>query len=425
MTNLLKTGLFSVSLVCFFTFSVPSTYAQYRYEFTPSIAVSETYDDNLYLIPTNEISDYITAVTPSIDLDILAEKTDFSFNYAPSFAFYNDHSENDTTRHLAIVNWGQDLTEHMRFDLSERFYESEEPLEYDQTIQGARGTREPYWRNTFDAGLQFLFGPDNTLTLGYAQNYLKNEEPNVDDGRIQTPSATLAYWFDTKNGVELEYQHTKADFWRDAGLAQDDYTGDAVGLRYARRFSPQTSVFVRYGFTTRDFDGLTEDYDVQEGAAGFEHSFSPQTSLSLSGGFFSQDRDGSEGQDGPVYDVLLTRRFERGQFTLGGTGGWYESFLDAERRGFTEYHSGNARIEYQISERFEFYAGGSYRRARDDTSREWNTLRGDAGITWDFFRNLSLSLDYRYADRDDDIDREDYTSNRIMLSLKASKLYRW
>jgi hypothetical protein len=417
--------LATILFLSFFLFFSVSTRAQYRYEFTPSISVSETYDDNLYLISQNEISDYITAVTPSVDLGLLSEKTDFSLEYAPSFVFYNDHSENDTTRHLASLTWGQELTQHVSFDLSERFYKSEEPLEYDETIQGVRVTREPYWRNTGDARLQFLFGPENALTLGYGQSYLKNEDPAVNDGRIQTPSASLTYWFSDRDGIELEYQYTKGDFWKDVGVAQDDYTGDAVGLRYVRRFSPQTSVFVHYGFTTRDFDGVTEDYDVQEGSIGFDHSFSPQTSLSLSGGYFSQDKDWTEGQDGPVYDVLLTRQFERGRFTIGGTGGWYEAYLDAEDRGFTEYHSGNVNVEYQILERLGFSVGGSYRRDRGNTGREWNTLRGTAEVSWNFFRDFALSLGYRYADRDDDIDTEDYTSNLVMLSISASKLYRW
>jgi hypothetical protein len=427
-------NIFSLSFLFFFSVSA---HAQYRYELTPSISVSETYDDNLYLISQNEISDYITGVTLGIDLGLLSEKTDFSLEYAPSFVFYNDHSENDTTRHLASLTWGQELTQHVRFDLTDSFYRTEEPLEYDETIQGVRGTREPYWRNTVDAGLEFLFGPEKKLTLGYAQSYLKNEDPAVNDGRIQNPSASLAYWFNERNGIELEYQYTKGDFWKDldVGEAQDDFTGDAVDLRYVRRFNHQTSVSIRYGFTTRDFEGLTEDYDVQEGSIGFDHSFSPQTTLSLSGGYFSQDRDCSVGQDGhrdcpvgqdgPAYDVLLTRQFERGRFTIGGTGGWYESFLDAEGRGFTKYHSGNANVEYQILERLGFNAGGSYRRDRGNTGREWTTLRGTAEVSWNFLQDFSLSLGYQYADRDDDIDMEDYTSNRVMLSISASRLCRW
>jgi hypothetical protein len=316
----------------------------------------------------------------------------------------------------------------VRFDLADRFYKSEEPIEYDETIQGVRGTREPYWRNTVDAGLEIAFGPQNTFTLAYDQSYLKNEDPTVDDGRLQTPSAGLVYWFNTKNGVELNYGYTKADYWRDddAGVIRDDYDGDVSGIRYIHQYHPETSIFVSYDFTTRDFDGPTEDYDVHEGTIGLDHSFSPQTSLSLSGGYFKQDKEQSENEeDGPVFDALLTKRFEHGSFTIGGTGGWYQPELDTEKTGFTKYNSGTARFEYQLVEPLSFFIGGSYRVDKEeDTSREWSTLRGDTGIVWTFLQHFSLELNYRYADRDDDWDTEDYTSNRIMLTLSASKLYR-
>lgn len=425
MKNVIKTSLAFLFLFSIY-FSSLSVHAQYRYEFTPSISVSEEYDDNLYLISDNEISDYITAVTPGIDFSILSEQTDFSLEYTPSFVFYNENTENDTTRHSASLAWGQDLTQHMRFDLSDTLYKTEEPLEYDETIQAVRGTREPYWRNGLDAGLEMVFGPQNTFRLGYGQSYLKNEDPTVDDGRIHTPSASLSYWFNTKNGMEIDYQYTKAEFWVDPPLvAGDDYTGDDVEVRYTHQFNPESSLFVDYSLATREFDGLSEDHDVHQGTFGFDHSFSPETSLSLSGGYFVQENEYSEDEDGFSYSIALTRGFERGSFTIGGAGGWDESYLDAERRGFTRYSSGNLSIEYQLSESVDFYAGGFYRRDRDNLNREWDMWRGSAEITWIFLRHFSLSLNYDYSKRDDYIDTGDYTSNRIMLSLSASKLYRW
>ena len=418
-----KLGAAILSIVFLF-FSVLSASAQYRYEFRPAISASETYEDNIYLDPANEIADYITTITPSVDFNTESEKTGLRLFYAPSFVFYDENTDYNTTRHLATLSWGQDLAQHIRVDLRDTYNRSEEPIERAEDVQGVRRTRQRYWRNTGDTSLQFFFGPQNTVTFGYGQNYLENEDPNLDDGRIQTPLATLTYWFNVKNGVELNYEYTKADFWLDLGEADDDYTGNAAGIRFIHSSNPQTSVFIRYDFATRDFDGLTEDYNVHEGFAGFEYSFSPETSISLSGGYFVKDNERSKSEDGPTYNILLTRRFERGSFTVGGTGGWNESYLDVERRGFTRYYSGNTRVEYQVAEPLSFYAGGTYRLDRDNTSREWDTWRGNAGISLTFLRYLSLSLDYRYAERDDDMDTEDYESNRVMLTLTASKLYK-
>jgi hypothetical protein len=53
----------------------PPTFSQFHYQLTPGISVSETYDDNIDFAPTNEISDYITGLTPSLNFDILTERT--------------------------------------------------------------------------------------------------------------------------------------------------------------------------------------------------------------------------------------------------------------------------------------------------------------------------------------------------------------
>ena len=63
-------------------------YSQTRFEVTPTITVSETYDDNIFLTKTNKVSDYITVVTPGISMNLLQEHTSLQLRYAPSFYRY-------------------------------------------------------------------------------------------------------------------------------------------------------------------------------------------------------------------------------------------------------------------------------------------------------------------------------------------------
>lgn len=402
-------------------------FAQFHYQLTPGISISETYDDNIDFTPTNEISDYITGITPSLNFDILTERTNLALYYAPTFVFYRDNKQYDTTRHLATLTWGQELSRYLRFDLTDTYYRSEQPIEYSDTVVGVRTTRQTYQRNLGDASVSLLFGPENRLTAGYSVNHLKNEDPTINDGRIQNPFGNLAYWFNVKNGVELNYRYTKAEFWNDLVRIEENYTGHAAGGRFIHRFNPHTSAFVRYNLTTYDFDGPQEEYDIHDVAVGIEHAFSPDTSLLLTGGYFIVDFEDSDNKSDPTYDVLFTKRFQRGTFTIGGTGGWwfYGDYIDPQNRGITRYWSGNGRVEYQLAERFSLYVGGLYRLDRNEINREWEIWRGDAGIRWSFLQFFALSLDYRYAQRDDDLDTEDYKNNRVMLNLTVDKLYRW
>ncbi|MDY6878777.1 MAG: outer membrane beta-barrel protein [Thermodesulfobacteriota bacterium] len=400
--------------------------AQYHFELTPAISVSEEYDDNLYLESDNEVSDYITSVSPGITLSVLSQNTLLDLAYSPTFVWYEDEDENDTVRHSATLTFSQHLSEHVTFDLSDTYLKSEDPLEDTEEVEGVRTTRNTYERNSGSASLTLLFGPENALTGGYRHTLLENEDITLDDGTTQNPFGSLSYWFNVKNGIELSYDYTKAEFTRDdASLPGDDYTGHGAGIRYIHRFRPHTRGSVGYDYTTRDFDGLEEDYAVHEGSIGYEHDFSPDFSISLGVGYFVQKNDYSEDENGATLDASLSKRFERGSITINGSSGWDEAYLEAERRGFTRYWSGEARLEYQILGPLAGYLGGSYRWDEDEIDREWDTVRGNCGLTLSFLRWFSTSIDYEYAERDDDVDTDDYELNRVTLMFTATKLFRW
>lgn len=431
--------------------------AEYSFELIPRISVSEVYDDNIYLQSANEKSDYITTVSPGLSFTMSSLNNSLHLDYSPSWVWYDDEDQNDTVRHSGTLTFGQNLSEHLRFDLTDSYLKSEEPVEETEGVEIVRHSRRTYQRNNGQASLRYLFGPENALSIGYGQSLLKNEDVAVDGGRTQNPFATVTYWFNVKNGMELNYGFTKGEFWReDEPEAVDDHTGHSAGISYIYRFTPRTSGSVGYAFTNRHFERRTGDYKVHDGFIGFDHDFSPYLALNIEGGYFIQDYEEATGQSGLNYDASLVKSFEKGRFTIGGSGGWDEAYLDVERRGFSRYWSSVTSLEYQIMERLSSYAGGSYRWDKDEErnewrtwqgswglqwafgrsfslsmgysrseSNEWETWRGSCGLRWEFLRWFSLALDYSYAERDDDVDTGDYKANRLMLNITANKPFRW
>jgi hypothetical protein len=411
-------------------FVIPSlSSAQAQVEFTPSLSLNESYDDNLYLDRSDKKYDYITTVSPGINLNILSQRGHLSLGYAPTFVKYNKEELNDTVRHSGNLALDQELTRHLSLDLSDTYIKSEDPIEETEGIEGVRDTRNPYWRNTFQVNLQSVIGTESVFSLGYKQVMLENEDITIDDGTTQTPFVTLTYWFNTKNGMELNSSYIEADFSSDDDtLSGDDYIGSDAGFRYLHRFTRHTMGFIGYDLAGRDFEGLSEDYIVHSGDVGLEHSFSPELSLALSGGYFFQEIDGTDGSDdtsGYSYDVNLTRLFERGSFSIGGQGGYREAYLEAERRGFTRFQGGNARFEYQLTEKLSNYANGSYTRNKDPNDQEWKTININYGFRWTPLTWLSASLDYSCNTRDYEIHERDYYRNRVMLTLTANKVFRY
>jgi hypothetical protein len=349
--------------------------------------------------------------------------------YAPTFVWYDDRDDLDNTRHLGNVTWGQQLTQHLRFDLTDTYLESEDPLEDELDVQGIRRTRNKYWVNTGQASVGYVFGAENTLEAGYSRQDRENDEITLDDSTVQNPFANLTYWFNVKNGVELTYTYTDMDYTReDRASINDDYSGHQPGIRYIRRFNPRTSAYIGYAYATRDFDGITEDYDVHDGYLGVEHAFSPQYSISATGGYYLRKNDVSEDQDGPTFSASLTRNFARGSVVIGGEGGWGEEYLArgfGATSGFTEYYGGYARITYQILEPVSIFAGGSYRHDKDELNIRSDVVRANGGFTWTFLRWFSFTVSYTYADRNDDIELNTYTDNRVTATLTAAKPFQW
>jgi len=205
---------FTVCTLCLAALLPQLSFAKYHVELTPTISVAQTHDDNIYLDSTDENSDYMTTASPGLSLDVLSQDTHLEFQYAPTFVWYDKEDQNDTVRHWGTATFGRDLTEYLRLDLTDTYAESEEPIEEAEDVEGVRDTRDSYRRNAFTGSLGYLFGPENVLTVGYRHSLLKNDDDTVDDGRVRNPFASVIYWFNVKHGVELDYEHTKAVFWR-------------------------------------------------------------------------------------------------------------------------------------------------------------------------------------------------------------------
>ncbi len=421
----------AIRLVSFFfmvacLLSPRPSFSQTHIELTPSISVGETYDDNIDLEADNEKSDYITTVSPGLELHVLSEKTDFGLRYAPTFVWYADYDDNNTTRHSGALTLLQDLSQNWRLELSDTYIQSEEPIEETEGITGVRRTRNTYQRNAAHVDFRYSFGPENVLNFGYRHSLLENDDVTLDDSTEQSPYASMTYWFNTQNGMELSYSYVTLDFSRDDNsIPGDDYTGHAPGIRYLRRFSPHSTGFAGYTYTTRNFDGVTENYDVHDGSVGIEHAFSPELSLTADLSYFIRKSEFSDDDDGPTFHASLVKGFERGSLTFGGDGGWDETYMDAEDRGFTKFWGAMTRLEYRLLESLNGHLDGSYRWEEDDSNIVSKTWRGNCGLSWDFHRWFSLALDYTYTDRDDDIDTDDYAVNRVMLRLTGSRLFRW
>lgn len=410
-------------------FMSPPVMSKSRIEITPMITFSQVYDDNIFLTKENKKSDYITTISPGIQINATSasRKNRLNLEYSPTFVKYYEYTDNNTIRHNAKLNFNQKIGKSLSFNFNENYLKSEESAEDSfagyQERQSLRHTLYTYQRNYADAGLTYNFSPKDKMAFGYRHELLENKDPDLDDSTVHGPYWNLTYWLNAKNGMELSYRFTRGEYQRESGTPSGyDYDDHAGELRYMYQFTSATTGYIRYGYTIRDFkEESKENRKIHEGSAGLTHNFSSDTSLSLSAGYYKPEGSESDDNGHMSYSANLNKKFKRGKISLGGESGWDEGDLSAEQKGYTRYWTANSGVDYILLKDLNAYADVSYKKNDYLSGIEDNTYTGRAGLRLNFLKWYSLGLEYIYLNRRSDDPDDEYADNKIMLTISARR----
>jgi len=391
-----------------------------KFQWSTRITLSETYDDNINLDPHDKEDDWITTVGPGLTLAFLLEETEVRLSYDIYFSYYAKNNEDNDVRHSLTLTGlkGIPVAENVTLDLDESFTVSEEPVEVSQqTSSSTRRSRKRYYRNTAGARVNYLFGREDSLYVGFRHRLLINEDSDYEDSQEFQPGAGMAYWFTIRHGVSLDYEYTRAEF-----DASDDFDEHYGRFTFMYRFSPRVRTNIFYSYDSFDFKGTEEDYEVHSGGAGFDLEVTENSSLSLSGGYYYRDRERSDSNEGFSGSFLFSRTFARGSLDLKASTGYREQYIAAENLGFTEYYTASASLTYQLLERLTTNISGFFWRDeyKDvEPKRNDDTWQGLVGLNYRLLPWLSSSLSYQYRRVESNLRENDYTDNRVTLTFVA------
>lgn len=413
----------------------------YRIEVTPRISVQGEYDDNIFLRKTNMVSDYTTTLSPGIKVVANSDTNGIDLDYEFGWVRYQNRTRNDYVQHAGRLNCWQTLGSHLTFRLEDYYIKSDDILAalnqipVSQRIPDSE-TLQAYQRNNARAFFEYQFGPVSLLSAGYVYNFTDNKDPNLEDITEYGPFVNLSYWFNQRNGMELNYAFLRTDYRTNDTVIEtrpDLDRQDILG-RYIRKFGGSTSGLLQYGLFIRDFPDVSINYQIHDFSFGFEHAFSSRTSISLGTGYYRATGDTTIK---PGYNFLasVSRNFERGSLSFQLIHTFDQGYDEVVPRGFTVYSQGLLDANYSLGENLNFYGNLSYRRndySEDDLDilggervPDDQTYRGRCGITWNFHRWASLDLGYHYTKRISDDPELDFNDNRVSLKLTGSYPYKW
>jgi hypothetical protein len=419
MISTVLTGLF-------FTGTADATM---RKTLTPRISIQEQYDDNIHLEPEDEDSDWITLVSPGISLSLEGPDTTMNLDYDAGFSYYQDDTDMNSTRHQVGAGWDQDLGEHLRFHLSDTFVRSEDPIvETEGIIEDIRRERGIYYRNTGEASLSYDFGAEDQITAGYRNRYVDDQSSRDEDSKGNEGFLSLDTWFTQQFGIGLTSSYNHGQFEQ---TQTDDFDQYSAGLTVNYRWQPTRRLYARYNFLYQDFEqpdagAETNDYRVHQGALGISLALGPHTDFNAEGGYFLQDYFNGDQTEGGTFSGSLTTRTQRSSVSLAASGGYDQDYYSAENLGSSKYRQASGSADYLITETLRAFTSATYRwedffETEDD--RKDKVWRATGGLSFSFWRWLTLSLEGTHTERDSDDPGMDFEDNRVMLRLTGAYPY--
>ncbi len=294
---------------------------------TPSLTIGERYDDNIFQDADNEEDDFITTISPAVQLRYIPRpETVLTFEYQPAFQIFADNSSENHISHRLGLGFESPLSRRFSLEVGEELVVTEEPGDREREVDdintnpdaraGSDEGRQRTIRNTANVSLNMALTPRISVGALF-ENLIEEVDDNDELDEFRYVLGTeLGYLTNVarQNRAVLTYAATIFTF-SDNCDAQEQ----AAGVCNQQRNS--------------------DDFTVHTVTAGYEHNLSATLTARAAIGYAvtASDREDLDGNDAIVGSIGFSKTLRTGQFALS-----YE-------RSFT---SGGGTADEVVSNRF-------------------------------------------------------------------------
>lgn len=236
-----------------------------EFKITPSVSVREEYNDNIYLTRSRREEDFITTITPAINLRYKSNLLDLSLDYGLNFRFYANNSKEDETN----------LNQTQRAKLDNTFsYRDIVFLKVSDT----------YARVPIETRKQV--GIDNFI-------------PNMTDSNDLVINPYIKYPLGGTTWLNAGYRYQNLWYKEKEG---DDYDSHIFNAGLTKELTSKISTFVSYDYEMRRAE-VSEDYDRQSANVGLNYQITPKLSVNGSMGRTWFDYDERKDLNSNIWDA--------------------------------------------------------------------------------------------------------------------------
>lgn len=359
----------------------------------PSVNVSETYDDNIFATKNDEVDDFITKVSPQID--ILSNWNNHALNFTAGLDsyFYADETGEDRTDYNFGADGRLDILRETNVigaishaqrheDRGSATFSSttaSEPVEYTQT-DGRLALNQRFNRITATAGATYTrLDYDNVASMA---GPILDED--LRDRDIYSEALRLGYDVSPDTNVYVQGAVNQRRY--DTGQPVQDRDSDGYEVLVGSRFKLSNLVAgqIFVGYQDQDYDdGSVEDISSVSYGANVDWYATALTTVHLNAASTVEESD------------------------LGGSSGYLRQVVSL---GADHELLRNLILSGSVSYENDDYEG---------TARTDDYYGGTLGISYLLNRYLAVGIDYDITNRDSTLSELKYTRNRVAFTIRG------
>lgn len=360
----------------------PQSVDVYGLQFTPTLMLKETYDDNFRELEHQKESSWITTIKPTFELLAEDRNSAYRLTYEADSEIYHDASDASNTDHNVVLEGVMEFSSSQRLKLETGYKKIEE------TGDTAVADENDKYHATHVGGL-YTFGSakaDNRLEFGANYEELRYDNSgdiNADEERDTT--SLSGTWFHRLGGSTnslVELRHYDFDYVQKDSPRNS--TTNAVLVGGIWDATAKTTGKLRVGYAEKDFDDNSRD-DLRSPMWEVGVDWLPLTYSKFS---LAARRAFDEGDDGS--DAIKST-----STSLAWAHGW------------------TPRITSTVS--YEF---GTKDYEGQDRSDDLSVI--GLSLNYKMRRWLDIGLGYSYRDNDSSAAEQSFKRNVYMISLTGS-----
>ena len=393
----------------------------------PSLSTGVSYTDNVYLTPENEEYDWLTFISPGIDISMTGKRSGLDIGLYTAYVSYTRFPDQNTWRYGVNLNGWADITKETQLFFDSSFLRTEDPLGGPSTPGSPPDTtvrrgRNPYYTSTTTIGVLNRFGAQDEISLQYTSNLLENEDASIEDSAYHRPQILMTYWL-LPNRYALEMG---GDLYKGVFEESEDYDDWNAQIRFIKNFNRQLNGYIGYNHTIHNYLDSGEDYTLYNPEVGFSWIEQSNTQFSAILGYWYRNNKSSENDDGPSALVNMSYTYATdSSFAFEGGAGYDRADFGSENLGFNPYYTVNGTVSHLLAPRTTGMLTAGYRRnfyIDEEPDREDAVWFAGAGLGYQVLPWLTFNFDYRYSQINSNINYNDYVENRGTISFTLAPL---